>query len=192
LEATGPYSHALALWLLGQGHRVSLLNPRRVKYYARSAGNRNKTDLLDAAVIADFVCALKPAAWQPPTLEVAHLQALVRRREELSLMLQAQKNRLKGIAPNVRSSLERMIATLSAKKARLEKLITQRSALTSSSPAIINCPAPSKESARSRPPSFWPKCCVPVKSSAHVRLPLMQVWFHGAKKAALPCVATEV
>ena len=57
LEATGPYSHALALWLHGQAHRVSLLNPRRVKEYARSAGNRNKTDLLDAAVIADFVCA---------------------------------------------------------------------------------------------------------------------------------------
>jgi transposase len=124
LEATGPYSHALALWLHAQGHRVSLLNPRRVKYYARSAGNRNKTDLLDAAVIADFVCALKPAAWQPPTLEVAHLQALVRRREELSLMLQAEKNRLEGIAPNVSSSLRRIIATLSVEKGRLEKLIT--------------------------------------------------------------------
>ena len=55
LEATGPYSHALALWLDAQGHCVSLLNPRRVKQYARSAGNRNKTDLLDAAIIADFV-----------------------------------------------------------------------------------------------------------------------------------------
>jgi transposase len=81
LEASGPYSQALALWLYAQGHRVSLLNPRRVKHYARSAGNRNKTDLLDAAVIADFVCAHQPVAWQPPTLEVAQLQALVRRRE---------------------------------------------------------------------------------------------------------------
>jgi transposase len=98
LEATGPYSHALALWLHGAGHRVSLLNPRRVKQYARSAGNRNKTDLMDAAIIADFVCALKPATWQPPMLEVAQLQALVRRREELSLMLQAEKNRLEGVA----------------------------------------------------------------------------------------------
>ena len=94
LEATGPYSHALALWLHGAGHRLSLLNPRRVKRSARSAGNRNKTDLMDAAIIADFVCALKPATWQPPMLEVAQLQALVRRREELSLMLQAEKNRL--------------------------------------------------------------------------------------------------
>ena len=126
LEATGPYSHALALWLHGQGHRVSLLNPRRVKQYARSAGNRNKTDLLDAAIIADFVCAHLPAAWQPPTLEVAQLQALVRRREELSLMLQAEKNRLEGVASHVRCSLERIIDTLSAEKTRLEKLITQQ------------------------------------------------------------------
>ena len=123
LEATGPYSHALALWLHAQGHRVSLLNPRRVKEYARSAGNRNKSDLLDAALISDFVCAHQPAAWRPPTPEVAQLQALVRRREELSLMLQAEKNRLEGIAPNVRCSLQRIIATLSAEKARLEKLI---------------------------------------------------------------------
>ena len=126
LEATGPYSHALALWLHGQGHRVSLLNPRRVKQYARSAGNRNKSDLLDAAIIADFVCAHEPAAWQPPSAEVAQLQALVRRREELSLMLQGEKNRLEGVAPNVRSSLERIISTLSVEKARLEKLISQQ------------------------------------------------------------------
>jgi transposase len=126
LEATGPYSQALALWLHAQGHRVSLLNPRRVKHYARSAGNRNKTDRLDAAIIADFVCAHQPAPWQPPTLEVAQLQALVRRREELSLMLQTEKNRLEGVALQVRCSLERIIATLSTEKSRLERLILQQ------------------------------------------------------------------
>ena len=126
LEATGAYSQALALWLHAQGHRVSLLNPRRVKQYAQSAGRRNKTDLLDAAIIADFVCAMKPAPWQPPTLEVAQLQALVRRREELSVMLQAEKNRLEGVAVGVRSSLQRIIAALSAEKRRVEKLITHQ------------------------------------------------------------------
>jgi len=127
LEATGPYSHALALWLHSQGHRVRLLNPRRVRQYACSAGNRNKTDLLDATIIADFVCALKPAPWQPPTREVAQLQALVRRREELSPSCCRRKRiAWKGIAPNMRSSLERIILTLSAEKARLEKLITQQ------------------------------------------------------------------
>jgi transposase len=126
LEATGPYSQALALWLYGQGHRVSLLNPRRVQQYARSAGNRNKTDELDAAIIADFICAHEPASWRPPAVEVAQLQALVRRREELSVMLQSEKNRLEGVAPNVRCSLRRIIDALSSEKARLEKLIEQQ------------------------------------------------------------------
>src|ERR1043166_5360798 len=126
LEATGPYSQALALWLHAQGHRVSLLNPRRVKQYAQSSGRRSKTDLLDAAIIADFVCAMKPAPWQPPTVEVAQLQALIRRREELCVMLQAEKNRLEGVADNVRPSLQRIIVTLSAEKRRLERLIRQQ------------------------------------------------------------------
>jgi transposase len=126
LEATGPYSQALALWLHAQGHCISLLNPRRVKQYARSAGQRNKTDSLDAAIIADFVCAMMPALWQPPTVEVAQLQALVRRREELCAMLQGEKNRLEGVASNVRPSLQRIIATLSAEKRRLEALISQQ------------------------------------------------------------------
>ncbi len=126
LEATGPYSHALALWLHARAHRVSVLNPRRVKQYARSAGNRNKTDRLDAAVVADFLCAHRPAAWRPPLQELVQLRALVRRREELSLMLQAEKNRLEGVASQVRSSLERTIVTLCAEKARVEKLIGQQ------------------------------------------------------------------
>src|SRR5207247_6992530 len=86
LEATGPYSHALALWLHGQAHRVSLLNPRRAKQYARSAGNRNKTDLLDAAIIADFVCAHQPAAWHRTPLDVARPTALLRSRAAVSLI----------------------------------------------------------------------------------------------------------
>jgi transposase len=49
--------------------------------------------------------------------------SLVRRREELSLMLQVETNRLEGIASHVHCSLKRIIATLSAEKTRLEKLI---------------------------------------------------------------------
>jgi transposase len=127
LEATGPYSQALALWLHSQGHRVSLLNPRRVKHYARSAGKRNKTDQSDAAIIADFVCAHQPCLWQPPSAQVAQLRSLLRRREELSLMLQAEKNRLEGLlADPVRCSLQRIVKTIETEKTRVEKLITQQ------------------------------------------------------------------
>src|SRR5216117_4112232 len=67
-----------------------------------------------------------------------------------------------------------------------------RSVLTSNSPAIINCSAPLKESARSLPPACLPRWHDPVKSSAPARLPLMPVWLRDANKAAPPCVATEV
>jgi len=126
LEATGPYSQPLAHCLHGQGHRVSLLNPRRVKDYARSAGARNKTDALDAGLIADFMLAHQPSAWTPPTPAVAQLRALVRRREQLSLLLQGEKNRLEGVDASVRASIQRLVAALASEKARLEKLITQQ------------------------------------------------------------------
>jgi hypothetical protein len=41
-------------------------------------------------------------------------------------MFQTEKNRLEGVAPQVRCSLERIIATLSTKKSRLKRLILQQ------------------------------------------------------------------
>lgn len=128
LEATGPYSQALARWLHEQGYRVSLLNPRRVKDYARSAGLRNKTDALDAGVIADFVRAHRGRlpGWRPPVAEVQQLQELVRRRHQIEVMLLAEKNRLEATADTVRCSIERLISMLSAEKASLEKTLAQQ------------------------------------------------------------------
>jgi Transposase len=52
LEATGGWSEDLALVLHEAGHVVSLVNPRRIKSFARSEMLRTKTDLIDAALIA--------------------------------------------------------------------------------------------------------------------------------------------
>lgn len=124
LEATGIYSEALAYWLHEHGHRVSLLNPRRVKDYARSAGLRNKTDALDAGIIADFVRAHgeRLPLWQPPTAQVRQLQELVRRRHQVEGLLRGEHSRLEGEpCATVRSSIKRLIQVLKAEKASLEK-----------------------------------------------------------------------
>ncbi len=71
LEATGPYSEAIAEFLYGQGYRVSVLNPARIKGYAESQLRRNKTDRLDAALIADFCRTQQPAAWTPRSRKCA-------------------------------------------------------------------------------------------------------------------------
>jgi len=128
LEATGSYSQALAGWLHAHGHRVSLLNPRRVKDYARSAGLRNKTDELDAAVIADFIRAHRERLplWQPLAPQVRQLQELVRRRHQLEGLLLAERNRLEGTTATVRASIQRLVEVLSAEKASLEKAMAKQ------------------------------------------------------------------
>ena len=57
MEATGPYSEALAVWLSDQSWWVSVVNPARIKGFAQSELARNKTDKADAALLARFCAA---------------------------------------------------------------------------------------------------------------------------------------
>ena len=96
LESTGSYGVALAESLVAEGHKVSVVNPRRIKHYAKSRLSRNKTDKQDAAVIARFCLKERPEPWLPLTLEVKQLQALVRRLEDLKDLKQQEENRLEA------------------------------------------------------------------------------------------------
>jgi transposase len=125
LEATGVYSEAVALFLHEQGHLVSVVNPLRIKGYAQSNMQRNKTDRLDACLIAAFCQTQEPDQWLPPSAEVKQLQALVRRIEVLEEMRQAEENRLANAAREVQPSLERMIALLKKEITELEQQIKE-------------------------------------------------------------------
>jgi transposase len=125
LEATGTYSEAAALFLHERGHQVSVVNPLRIKGYAQSNMQRNKTDRLDARLIADFCQTQKPESWQPSSAEVKHLQSLVRRVEVLEEMLQAEENRISNAALEIKPSVERMIALLKEEIKELERQIKQ-------------------------------------------------------------------
>lgn len=61
MEATGPYSENLAMFLADAGWQVSVVNPARVKGFAQSELARNKTDRADAALLARFCAAMRPA-----------------------------------------------------------------------------------------------------------------------------------
>src|SRR5579859_5436571 len=94
LEATGPYSEGVAEYLVVEGYRVSVVNPARIKKYGESQLQRNKTDKLDAALIADYCRRMQPDAWTPPSSEVRELQALVRHLADLTDSRQQVANRL--------------------------------------------------------------------------------------------------
>ena len=65
MESTGSYSLLAATVLYEAGHAVSVLNPRWIKDHARSDGRRNKTDTLDAEIIAHYGLTHDPDLWQP-------------------------------------------------------------------------------------------------------------------------------
>jgi transposase len=125
MESTGTYGEALAEFLYEKKHRVSVVNPLRIKGYANADLHRNKTDPADAILIADFCLVKDPDDWHPFPPEVKHLQALTRRIEALDQMLISEKNRLYVAPREVRPSVKRMIRTLETEIKNVHRLIKE-------------------------------------------------------------------
>jgi len=124
LESTGSYGMALAEFLTNRGYRVSIVNPKRIKNYAKSRLSRNKTDKQDALLIARFCLKEVPKPWQPPAAEVKELQALVRRLETLKELKQQEANRLEARpTAAVQASIKAMLAYLDEQIAAVEAAI---------------------------------------------------------------------
>lgn len=125
LEATGSYGDGVAQFLFENGHLVSVVNPFVIKGYAQSKLTRNKTDKADARLIATYCAKENPSLWSPPKPEVAELQALTRRIETLTEMLQMEKNRLETAPSKTKPSINRIIKTLEKEIENLSKNIKE-------------------------------------------------------------------
>jgi len=113
LEATGIYGELVAETMYQRGYAISIINPARIKAYGASQMRRNKTDQLDAALIADYCRTQKPALWTPPRHEIKALRALVRHFEDLKQERQRAKNRLSSTnSPFVQKQLRAQIRLL--------------------------------------------------------------------------------
>jgi transposase len=125
MEATNRYWQELATYLHAQGHTVSVVNPARIRDYARSKLLRNKTDRLDADLIADFCATQRPEAWQPLNEEVRELQALMRHWEDLQSLRSEIATRISNGSPSVsvRRLLTEHLAFLDQQIAELKKQI---------------------------------------------------------------------
>lgn len=123
LEATGSYGEAVCEYLYERGHRVSVVNPLRIKKYAESDLRRNKTDAADARTIAEFCRNKNPKDWHPLPPEIKQLQALTRRIEVLDRLVISEQNRLEAAPEAVRPSLRRVIADLKKEIQNVQRLI---------------------------------------------------------------------
>ena len=127
LEATGGWSEDLALALCDAGHVVSLVNPMRIKAFAKSEMLRTKTDRIDATLIARFCRMHAPDPWTPPAPEIRALQGLIRRYQSLVQMRTEEQNRLQApmVSPVVKASIEATLSHLDHEIERVEREIHQ-------------------------------------------------------------------
>lgn len=113
VEATGGFERVVTAGLAAAGLPVVVVNPAQVRAFARSLGQRAKTDPIDAAVIARFVEATKPAIRPLPDEQTRLLSDLVARRSQIIQMIVAERQREKrAINRDVRKSLARLIKAL--------------------------------------------------------------------------------
>ena len=122
MEATNIYWEAVAEALHGEGYRVSVVNPTRIKGFAMSQLRRTKTDKLDSEVIAAFCAAMQPEAWEPPTETQSKLRSLERHRVDLKQSIQQHKNRqLSTKDADVKASLQRVLEMLDTELKAVEQ-----------------------------------------------------------------------
>lgn len=125
VEATGGYQRNVVDALFHAGLSVAVVNPARVRQFARACGLLAKTDKLDAQMLAVFGQRVQPKPYTGKSEAEKQLGALLVRRKQLEEMLKAEQNRLRTISPSLRSSVERIITILKEEKKHLDEQIEQ-------------------------------------------------------------------
>ena len=125
LEATGGFEVPVLGALAAAELPVSLVQPGRVRHFARAHGQLAKTDVVDARVLAQYAAQLEATQYVMPDAVQRDLMLLVARRRQVDEMLVAERQRLEQqqVFPSspVRADLEETIAFLAARKRDLDR-----------------------------------------------------------------------
>ena len=106
LEATGGYEQAAFRCLSASLLSVAIVNPRRVRDFARANGRLAKTDRIDAHNLAHFAQVIRPHSRPASTDAQQRLVGVIARRRQLHRMITAEKNRLRNAHPTVHPQLQ--------------------------------------------------------------------------------------
>lgn len=126
MEATGHYGYKLADYLYEQQINISVINPLKIKHYAKAVFMRNKNDILDARIIAQFGEATKPRLYVPKSPEQKELNSLVNVSNTLKMQLVQFTNQLGSIEGNIAKKItKKMIGNIKKEIATIDKKLTE-------------------------------------------------------------------
>ena len=121
MEASGGCEHRAFALLSAMGLPCAIVNPRQVRRFAEAMGYLEKTDRIDAAVIARYG-QVKPVGTTPlPSPAAQRLKALVARLSQVTGDLTVNKQRRSAACdPDAQASLDEVIALLTRQSRQLE------------------------------------------------------------------------
>jgi len=123
-EATGGYERALTKALHLKAVRLSVVNPRLPRDFARAHNRLAKTDRIDAAMLAAFGAAMQPALTPAPNPSTERLAALVSQRDALVEERARHKTRLRQTTDRwLREQTERIITHFVTEITKLEAVM---------------------------------------------------------------------
>ena len=124
MEATGRYGEKLAAYLHSRGHKVSIVNPKFIKRHGEALNKQNKTDPVDAYVIAHYAQCFEPQEWQPRSAIQNELLDVIGQIAKVKKTRAAFLNRGQcGLrSTGVLKANEELLAFLTRQLAKLEKL----------------------------------------------------------------------
>lgn len=97
LEATGVYHLDLAATLQHAGLNVMVVNPKAAHNFAKALSSRNKTDAVDAEILAQYAERMEFVPWKCPSRQIMEIRAYARHLAELSHQRTRLKNQLHAI-----------------------------------------------------------------------------------------------
>lgn len=134
MEATNIYHEPCADVLSYAGLSVYVLNPARVKAFAKGIGLLVKTDKVDSDMLARYIGMNqgqdKLNQYQPTPEHIGYMKALMMRRDALAKDLHKERNRLaqakfKQLPKRIESSIEDSIVFIQAAITKLDDDINQ-------------------------------------------------------------------
>jgi len=126
IESTGGFERPALFAMQDADLRVTLVNPRQIRDFAKGIGQWAKTDRLDAAVLAEFARLLTPAPTEKTSEKQRELDALVGRRRQLLETRAAEMNRVGQTCDKfITKTLERMIKAITRELKAVENRIAQ-------------------------------------------------------------------
>jgi transposase len=127
VEASGGYERRMYRQLWAAGLPVAICNARAVRDFAKSMGRLEKTDAVDAAIIAEYACANKKLVAHPPQPgEHQQFRALVTRLRQLTEVRASQRQQqLLVTDAEALATFTRLLGFLTSEIRQLQERITQ-------------------------------------------------------------------